>query len=360
MDKAELVQLTIKENATIIESMKQLDETARGILFVVDDNNRLSGCLTDGDIRRWILKTGDLSSKILSIMNKKPLFVFEADAENAHQMMKRYRISSLPILSWDRSIKDILFEANSENRKTPKDKKYSLQKIAVIVMAGGKGTRLYPYTKILPKPLIPVGDIPILERILNRFCEYGVKEFYLTVNYKKEMIKSYFMEGPRPYQIRYVEEAKPLGTAGSIRLIEEQFCEPVIITNCDTLIEADYGKIMEYHDMSENDMTIVASLKNTVIQYGVLHTKEYGIVTSLEEKPQLSYFINTGMYIVNPEFLEWIPKDRVFHMTELAEIMIESNKRVGIYPINENSFLDMGEFEEMKKMEERIERGKTE
>ena len=105
-------------------------------------------------------------------------------------------------------------------------------------------------------------------------------------------------------------------------------------------------------------MTIVASLKNTVIQYGVLHTKEQGIVTSMEEKPRLSYFINTGMYIVNPEFLEWIPEGRVFHMTDLAEMMIKKKRQVGMYPINENSFWDMGEFEEMKKMEERIERGK--
>ncbi len=358
MDESEIIQLTIKKSATIIESMKQLDETARGILFVVDDNNKLSGSLTDGDIRRWILKTGDLTAEVSIVMNKNPKAAIEGDAESAQRMMKKYGVLSLPVLNADGSIKDILFEVNRGDWKRCCDKKNKLRKISVIVMAGGKGTRLYPYTKILPKPLIPVGDVPILERILDRFYEYGAKEFYLTVNYKKEMIKSYFMETVHPYLLKYIEETEPLGTAGSIRLIKEQFKSPVIITNCDTLIEADYGEIMEYHKTSENDMTIVASLKNTVIQYGVLHTKEQGIVTSMEEKPQLSYFINTGMYIVNPEFLEWIPKDRVFHMTDLAEMMIKKKKQVGMYPINENSFLDMGEFEEMKKMEERIEKGK--
>lgn len=358
MNKSQVLQLVIKENATIIESMRQLDETAKGILFAVDENHRLKGCLTDGDIRRWILKTGDLSAEISAVMNSVPKFVFEADAGNAYQVMERYDIPSLPILYGDGSIKDILFEKNRDNWKEQEKKSIIPDKTSVIIMAGGKGTRLYPFTKILPKPLIPIGDVPILERILDRFCEYGVSEFYLTVNYRKEMIKSYFMEKVHPYRLKYIEEKEPLGTAGSIRLIEERFEAPVIITNCDTLIDANYGKIVEHHLSSKNDMTIVASMKNTVIQYGVLHTKEQGIVTSMEEKPQLSYFINTGMYIVNPEFLEWIPKNRVFHMTDLAEMMIEKKKRVGIYPINENSFLDMGEFEEMKRMEEHINGGR--
>lgn len=358
MTKSQVIQLTIKENITIIEAMKQLDKTAKGILFAVDESDRLKGCLTDGDIRRWILKTGDLSAGISLVMNSSPKFVFEADTENAYHVMKRYGISSLPILYGDGSIKDILFEKNRDNWKEQEKRSIIPDKTSVIIMAGGKGTRLYPFTKILPKPLIPIGDIPILERILDRFCEYGINEFYLTVNYKKEMIKSYFMETVHPYQLKYIEESTPLGTAGSIRLIEERFETPVIITNCDTLIDANYGKIVEHHLSSQNDMTIVASTKNTVIQYGVLHTKEQGIVTSMEEKPQLSYFINTGMYVVNPEFLEWIPENRVFHMTDLAEMMLEKNKRVGIYPINENSFLDMGEFEEMKRMEEHINGGR--
>lgn len=358
MNKSEVIRLIIKEDTTIIESMKQLDKTAKGILFVVDENNKLSGCLTDGDIRRWILKTGNLSSEISAVMNSVPKFVFEADAGNAFQVMKRYAISSLPILCEDGSIKDILFEKNMDNWKNQERKSVIPYDISVIIMAGGKGTRLYPYTKILPKPLIPIGDVPILERILERFFEYGVNEFYLTVNYKKEMIKSYFMETVHPYKLKYIEEKIPLGTAGSIRLIEERFKDPVIITNCDTLIDADYGKIVEHHLASQNDMTIVASMKNTVIQYGVLHTKEQGIVTSMEEKPQLSYMINTGMYVINPEFLDWIPEGRVFHMTDLVKMMIEKGNKVGIYPINENSFLDMGEFEEMKKMEEYINGGK--
>ncbi len=359
-DKSVVTRLTIQENATIIESMKRLNETAQGILFVVDGDNRLIGCLTDGDIRRWILKTGDLSSEISSVMNNAPKFVYEADADNIYQVMKRHQVPSLPVLNENRNIKDILFEKNIDNWKVQREKSRILQDTAVIIMAGGRGTRLYPYTKILPKPLIPIGDIPILERILNRFYDYGASEFFLTVNYKKEMIKSYFMETAQPYHLKYIEETEPLGTAGSIRLIEDCFENPVIVTNCDTLIDADYGKIVEHHRTTQNDMTVVSSLKNTTIQYGVLHTNGQGVVTSMEEKPQLSYFINTGMYVVNPEFLTWIPENRVFHMTDLAEMMIEKGKRVGVYPIDESSFLDMGEFEEMKRMEERLNSGNIE
>ena len=140
-------------------------------------------------------------------------------------------------------------------------------------------------------------------------------------------------------------------------MIKKTFHTPVIITNCDTLIDMDYKKILAYHSESCNKMTIVSSLKNTAIPYGVLHSKEQGIITSMEEKPQLSYFINTGMYIINPEYLQWIPENAVFHMTDLANDMIHAGEQVGMYPISEKSFLDMGEFEEMKKMEERINSG---
>lgn len=342
---------------SLIEAMEKIDNNAKGIIYIIDEENKLCGSVTDGDIRRWILKTGKLEGCVGDIIFRDTKYLFEKDIEKSGIFMNEEVINSVPILNNKFQIVNIVFN-NDFIRIDQERNGKKLNNLPVIIMAGGKGTRLYPYTKILPKPLIPVGDIPILERILNKFYEYGAKEFYLTVNYKKEMIKSYFMETSHPYLLKYIEETEPLGTAGSIRLIKEQFKSPVIITNCDTLIEADYGEIMEYHQTSENDMTIVASLKNTVIQYGVLHTKEQGIVTSMEEKPQLSYFINTGMYIVNPEFLEWIPEGRVFHMTDLAEMMIKKKKQVGMYPINENSFLDMGEFEEMKKMEERIEKGK--
>lgn len=358
MDEKKLRKYIVTENHTVIEAMRQLDFGGQGILFVTDENDKLCGSLTDGDIRRWIIKTADLSGHVSQMMNRNPKYLFEGDVTDEAKLLKKYCIRSLPILDSSYKIKDIHFEEDAIAKLTIEED--MLSGTPVIIMAGGKGTRLYPYTKILPKPLIPIGDIPILERILNRFYQAGIGEFFLTVNYKKEMIKSYFAELKPPYKISYTEEDMPLGTAGGIRLINKKFTSPTIVTNCDILIDTDYKKLIEYHENSRNDMTIVSALKNIVVPYGVLHSKEGGIITSIEEKPQLSYIINTGMYVINPEAFELIPEGRFFHMTDLADKMIKSGMKVGIYPITENSFSDMGQFEEMRRMEERFGRGSSE
>ncbi len=340
----------------IIEAMQKIDQNNRGILYIVGEGAKLLGSLTDGDIRRWIIRTGKLDGCVEQVMFAKTKYLTENERERAGEFMLAENLSSVPILDADRRITDILF-LDESGRADERESGTALFGIPVVIMAGGKGTRLYPFTKILPKPLIPIGDIPIIERIIERFCAYGADLFYLTVNYKKEMIKSYFSELAPAYGLCYVEEELPLGTAGSLRLIEEEFKVPVIISNCDTLIEADYEKVLTYHKESHNALTIVAALKNTTIPYGVIHSKEQGLVASMEEKPCMSYFINTGMYVICPEYIKRIPKGRVYHMTDLAEALIADGCKVGMYPISENSFWDMGEFKEMKKMEDRINHG---
>ena len=351
--KIELSKMIADENVTVVEAMQLIDKNTQGILYVVN-NGAIVGSLTDGDIRRFIIKSGVLDSPIRLAMNKNPKCVFESEIDNAAEIMKSKKIYSIPVIDSERKIIDIIF---SDDVPKQAINSKALSDTPVIIMAGGKGTRLYPFTKILPKPLIPIGDVPILERIINRFNRYGADDFYLTVNYKKEMIKSYFSELAPNYSITYVEENKPLGTAGSIRLIEKRFDSSVIVTNCDILIEADYEKVLKYHKESGNAMTIVSSLKNTTIPYGVLHSSENGQITSMEEKPQLSCFINTGMYVLEPQYIELIPDDTFYHMPSLAEQLIADGLKVGMYPISENSFLDMGEFEEMKKMEARVNSG---
>ena len=351
MIKDELQKYVATEEVTVVEAMKKIDVNSKGILFIVDKEERLVGSLTDGDIRRWIIKNGKLDICASQMMFKKPRFLIENDEYKSLGFMKENMITAVPILDSKKKIINIIFDSSKTGREESSN---SLKEISVIVMAGGKGTRLYPYTKILPKPLIPIGNIPILERILNRFYQCGVRDFYLTVNYKKEIIKSYFKELDPPYRIHYVEEERPLGTAGSIRMIEESFEQPVFITNCDILIDVNYGKVLRFHKESKNALTIVSALKNITIPYGVLHSQEHGIVTSMEEKPQLSYFVNTGMYVIDPTYISRIPEQTFYHMTHLADQMIMDGLKVGMYPVSENAFLDMGEFEEMKRMEERI------
>lgn len=354
MVKSEIEKFIASRDITAVEAMKLIDTNTRGIIFIKDDVGKLIGSLSDGDIRRWIIRTGDLNGKAEQMMNHTPKMLFETETHSGGSFMKKHHIDSVPIVDTQKRIVDILFD---DEQMTTATLTLGLSGTPVIIMAGGKGTRLYPYTKILPKPLIPIGDIPILERIINRFNRCGTDDFYLTVNYKKEMIKSYFKELVPKYHITYVEESKPLGTAGSIKLIKKQFKQPVIVTNCDILIEADYEKVLSYHRESGNALTIVSSLKNVTIPYGVLHSSENGMIYSMEEKPQLSYFINTGMYVLDPQYIAKIPNDTFYHMTHLADQLMHDGLKVGMYPISENSFLDMGEFEEMKKMEDRINSG---
>lgn len=343
----------VTAQATIVEVMKKLDETARGIIFVTDMNGALMGSVSDGDIRRWLIRTGDLSGCASSFMNDKPKFLYLTDRCRAGTFMQSKSIRAVPLLDEGSRIQEILFDRDVLPEVVKKEKE-DLGRISVVIMAGGKGTRLYPYTKILPKPLIPIGDVPIIERIIDRFREYGITDYYMTVNYKKAMIKSYFSDLNPDYIIHYIEEDKPLGTAGSIRLIKASFYNPVIVTNCDILIDADYADIVEYHRESGNALTVVSALKNMVVPYGVLHSREDGIITSMEEKPCLTYFVNTGMYIMDPEMINRIPKDKFFHMTHLTDLLMQEGLQVGMYPISEESFLDMGEFEEMHRMEEKL------
>lgn len=352
MDNESIKLYIIEKEASVVEAMKKIDINTKGILFVTDAERHLLGVITDGDIRRWLIKTGDLSGMIANIMNVKPKYIDYKDVCSVMEFMEKYSITAVPVVTISGVITDIIFREDVGKKKSKSEK--DLEDVPVVIMAGGKGTRLYPYTKILPKPLIPIGDVPIIERIMRTFMEYNVNDFFITVNYKKEMIKSYFADEHMECGIRYVEEDKPLGTAGSIRLMDQRFDAPFILTNCDILIRADYSDIYRHHVESNNEMTIVTALKNVVIPYGVIYSSENGQIDSMEEKPLLSYFVNTGMYVLNNNLIDEIPENKVFHMTDLTDKLLKEGRKVGMYPISEDSFLDMGEMEEMRRMEEKL------
>lgn len=352
MNLEQLLQFLVSGDCVVVEAMQKIDANAKGILFVVDGSRKVIGVVTDGDIRRWIIKTGNLHATVEHVMNKSPKVIYRKDISKAKEYMNQVKITALPVVDAKGILHDIILKES--DLEEIEEQKKSLEDIPVVIMAGGKGTRLYPYTKILPKPLIPIGDIPIMERIINRFGAYGIRKFYATVNYRKSMIKSYFSDLQREYEVYYVEEEKPLGTAGSLHLIEEDFGKPFFVTNCDILIDADYEDIYKYHCQAGNELTIVTSLKNIVVPYGVIHSSANGAVEAMEEKPKISYFVNTGMYVMNPKLLKEIPKDTFYHMTDLTDALLKEGRKVGMYPISEDSFLDMGEFEEMHRMEEKL------
>ncbi|GAU77777.1 nucleotidyltransferase family protein [Fusibacter sp. 3D3] len=339
--------LIISVDMTIIQAIQKIDITSRKILIVAEDNRLIAGVVTDGDIRRWILKSGDMNSSVSYIMNPNPIVVQDGEEKKAFEIMKNRFIDAIPVVNENQEIVDIIFwndELNGTLFKKPN------LDIPIVIMAGGKGTRLYPYTRILPKPLVPIGDIPIVERIINKFRDFGAEHFYMTVNYKKNMIKSYFSDLEKDYSLEFVEEEKPLGTGGSLKLLNETLVTTFFVSNCDILIDANYLDIYEYHKKNKNHLTMITSLKNFKISYGVVELNEFGLIDKTIEKPEYNFLVNTGMYLVEPELLELIPNDHFFNMTELVDLCIANDYRVGTFPISDNAWLDMGQVGEMENM----------
>lgn len=336
------------DNITITEALKKIDENSLGILFIVDSGEKLVGALSDGDIRRWLIKTGDLKASVALAMNKKPKYVLEYKEADAAKLMDDNCITAIPVVD---ELMRVIKVVNNKNRdkKTCRISK-KLQGVPVVMMAGGKGTRLYPYTKILPKPLIPVGDKPIAELIIESFCEYGCKEYYLIVNHKKNMIKAYFGELESEYNVHFVDEDVPLGTGGGISLLKGMIRDTFILTNCDNIVEDDYSRIYDYHKEHKNLITMICSLKNFSIPYGVVNLANEGTIKSMEEKPTFSFFTNTGCYIVEPEVIDDIPEGTFMGFPDMIEKYRLEGKNVGVYPISENAWLDMGEMDALEKM----------
>jgi dTDP-glucose pyrophosphorylase len=341
--------ILIDEESSMIKAMEVLDATSKKVLFVQREG-QLSAAITDGDIRRWILSKGSLDAKVKDIANYNPLYLYEHERSTAKEFMKKNHIEAVPIV--DDSRKIIALVLLNEEDIEPRKK----INVPVVIMAGGLGKRLYPYTKILPKPLIPIGEIPIIEHIMNRFNQYGSDQFFLVVNHKKNMIKAYFNDSAKTYRVNYIDEDQPLGTGGGLSLLKDKIKTTFILSNCDILIEEDYEKIYSYHKKESNIITMVCSLKNIKIPYGVIEISKTGEIETMREKPELSFFINTGMYIVEPKVAEELEENKAVDFPNIIEKYREAGEKIGVYPISENSWLDMGQLDEMEEMRRRLER----
>lgn len=348
MIKLEIKDFLVDEEIDIIEAMKCLEGVGRKILFVTH-NNKLVATLTDGDIRRWILKKGSLSCKIKEVANYNPKFINENERYLLKEIMKKNKIEAIPIVDEDKNVISIIFSNSKEVRY---EKKLD---IPVVIMAGGFGTRLHPYTKILPKPLIPIGEIPIIEHIINKFNYFGCCQFFLIVNHKKNMIKAYFSDVVKKYEINYIDETIPLGTGGGLTFLKGIIDRTFILSNCDILIEEDFKKIYKFHKEENNLITMVCSLKHIKIPYGVIDINEKGKIEMMKEKPEMSFLTNTGVYIIEPEVIDSIEENISIGFPDIIEkYRKEHNNRIGIFPISENNWMDMGELEGMEIMRKRL------
>lgn len=345
----DISKVLINKEISIRDAIEKLDKSAKRIALVIEDT-KLIGVVTDGDIRRWILKNGDISLKVELIMNHSPIVLTPTNIHHANEIMMSKHIEAIPIVNENKEVVDIVFWNDLYHKKFNYT---NINNIAVVIMAGGKGTRLKPYSTIIPKGLLPIGDIPIIERIINKFLEYDFNDYYLTINYKKEIVKAYFNEAG-PYNISFIEESKPLGTAGSLTLLRNTLKNSFFVTNCDILVNTNYSKVVEYHNNHNYKITVVVALKDYIIPYGVFKLNENGKIDSLMEKPKYEFLVNIGMYLLEPEVLKYIPEDTCFDMTELITRSIEEGESVGVYPISDNDWLDMGEFKSMENMVEKL------
>lgn len=339
-------ELVIDKNCTLLECLDKLNASGKKVLYCADDGVLIAS-ITDGDIRRYILKNESLEAKVWEVANFNPKYChYNCSRKKIKENMIEYSIESIPLVDNDKKIVRIVFWNDIDIEKQ-KEKIH----IPVVIMAGGQGTRLYPYTKILPKPLIPIGDIPISEHIINHLHSYGCDIFYMVVNCKKNMIKAYYNEIQREYNIEYIEEDRPLGTGGGLSLLKGKIDGTFILTNCDILIDDDISDIYRYHVEEQNIVTMVASLQDYIVPYGVIKLDDMGTLVEIKEKPKFSFFTNTGFYILESEVLDELEDDVCIGFPNVIEKYIrDRSKKIGVYPISSNMWHDMGEMDKLIKM----------
>lgn len=261
--------------------------------------------------------------------------------------MIQQKIEWIPVVNEKKEVMRILFWDDLFRKEEIKHNR--ILKIPIVIMAGGSGKRMKPFTDILPKPLIPIKGKPVIEIIMENFHQYGTKEFYVSINYKSRIIKAYFEESNVPFKIHYITEQTPLGTAGGLRFLLNKIRGDFIVTNCDTIINADYYDMVAFHRKNKLDITIVGSLKNYIIPYGICETDNQGLLKNIREKPEYDFLINTGMYILNHSVLRFIQAGKIFHMPNLIRTVQSHNGSIGVFPISEKSWIDIGQWEEYKK-----------
>lgn len=339
----------IYKEQSLLEALKKMDSIDKKLLIVIDAKTKYVSLLSAGDIQRSIIQNIPLDTSIDMILKRNVKIASSSDSyEEIKKMMLKFRMELCPVVSENREIKNIYFWEDLFDNKKPQP--LTTFRLPVVIMAGGFGTRLKPLTNVLPKPLIPINQKTIIEHIFERFSEHGCDEFYISVNYKAELIEYYLNEQALPYKLHFFKEKKPMGTAGSLSLLKGKIDRTFFVSNCDILIEQDYSEILAYHRETKNEITIIAALKTYNIPYGTIQSGSNGELIELTEKPEITFKINSGMYILEPHLIDELPEDEFFHITHMIEKVKNRKGQIGVFPVSEKSWKDIGEWDEYLKL----------
>tara|TARA_B100001939_G_scaffold347623_1_gene369828 strand:- start:1357 stop:2403 length:1047 start_codon:yes stop_codon:yes gene_type:complete len=333
--------IAINRGVSLRDAMSHLDKNGIQVLLLIDDGNKLVGVITDGDIRRHLLSDSSLETKAQEIANKEYFSIKEDQIDNLEILFAQKSIRHIPIINKSGILTSLALKAELEHKGFHAS-------VPIVIMAGGKGTRLAPLTKIIPKALVPVGEQTMIEKIMEQFYKQSFEDFKVVANYKKRLVKSYLDEIQVPYSIEIFEEEKYLGTAGGLKLFKDNLPEYFVMSNCDVIAELNYHDFIQSHIDSKSDLSILGVKVNTKMKYGVLNLDSNERLKSVEEKPEFSHIINAGIYVFTRDVLDQINKEAC-DMDELITILLEKEKRISTYVIDDGWF-DIGEFDEYKKL----------
>jgi len=344
-------KILISENVSVETALKKMNALGTKCLVIVN-KGKLVGTLSDGDVRRALLSNKSLDSPIKGIFNKNSFSVLQGEfnKKDLKKVFLEQKYDLIPVLNKKNIVVDVVEWGNLFKPESSVHKR----DMPVVIMAGGEGARLKPFTYILPKPLIPLNDKTVIEKILDSFTDSGFCNFFLTVNYKGKILTAFFEELEPDYSISFIEEQTPLGTAGSLYMLKEELQSTFLLTNCDVILNLDHGDLIDFHHKNNCEITLVASAKKLTIPYGACEIDKQGFLSKITEKPSLDYLINTGLYVLEPSALKQIPDGEFFHMTDLIAKVKSKGKRVGVFPIEDDAWIDIGQWEEYKSALKRL------
>ena len=339
-----MVSINDKIPQAAVKFEKMIASKLPPVLIAVDQDGVLKGTITDGDIRRFIIQHNKTDDIVANAMNKN-CYHAKVKSEVSVSILRVFKV--VPIIDTNQKVINVLYENNQKNLE-------SLTTITVVINAGGLGSRLYPYTKAYPKPLVPVNRVPMIDHVIRSFSKYGITQFKLILNHKKDMIKEYLLNNSQGIDIEYFTENEPYGTVGGLSLVKN-ISQTFLFTNCDIMVEHDLSLILDFHKKNKHKLTIVSSMLSNTIPYGVLTTNSLGVLSSIHEKPTSHYFVSTGLYVIESDLINNIPKSTRLDMDKFIESLLDSKVKVGIYPIEYKQWSDMGTIEGLIQTEKKLE-----